>query len=240
MLLVIVLWCNTSCASLNSFLSDLHTGRGEMLSSHGLYSNSIKQDETALKINSNNLWARYDMGYTYIKTGQYDKAIEVANDLIKISPIDPNPYQIRAVANSNLSNFELAIEDSSKAVFLSANWASPLVTRSWVYYTIDKYEASLSDINKAITLDPYNATEYDIRGLIYTASKDYSISLDNYNRAIELDSSFEDAYFNRGEVYSVLGLKKEAIIDFETYISLSTNQERIEIANDYIKKLSGQ
>ena len=59
----------------------------------------------------------------------------------------------------------------------------------------------------------------------------------DFNKTIELNEYFTEAYFNRGKVYQALDMKSEAIADFEKFISLSNDQARKDLAQQYIDEM---
>ncbi len=73
---------------------------------------------------------------------------------------------------------------------------------------------------------------------MYASLNDYEKALPDFSKAIELNQYFTEAYFNRGKVYQELGMKTEAIADFEKFISLSNDQARKDQAQQYINELS--
>ncbi len=68
----------------------------------------------------------------------------------------------------------------------------------------------------------------------------YDEAIEACNKAIELDPNLDIAYIHRASTYEKQGKKAEAIADLETLITVTSNQEWIEIARQVIEELQSQ
>lgn len=107
-----------------------------------------------------------DEGIFAIQDGDFEKAIKLITDSIKIKNDWEISYFYRAVAHQSLKNFNDAMLDYTKSVKLN-----PKMTDA--YYNMAK-----------ITLEKEKITENEILNAI-----------ENLNKALELDENFIDALF---------------------------------------------
>ena len=86
------------------------------------------------------------------------------------------------------------------------------------------------------------------RGIAYSRKGEYSSALADLNKAIELRiesllkyqylwTTHVDCYLFRGQVYQAMGLKSEAIADFEKVLELTKNPAWIQVARKGIDTL---
>ncbi len=129
----------------------------------------------------------------------------------------------RAVAYSNIQNFESAIDDLTTLIQVN-----PSVIAYWLRAVCqsrlnDFYAAQgtdvqlktaivLSDLSEAIRQDE-SAYLYYNRGNVYVKRNDYAHAIEDYSKAISLDANLAEAYYNRGLARLASKQKAEGIND---------------------------
>lgn len=76
----------------------------------------------------------------------------------------------------------------------------------------------------AVALDPHYGEAYSQRGVVRLALGDNSGAKQDYDAAITINPRLDRAYFNRGYWYEIHHLHREAIRDYETYMSLAVDE----------------
>ena len=133
-------------------------------------------------------------------------AIDNSKTTVKVVPM----LILRAVAYSNIQNFDNAIDDLSIAIQIDSTSSLAYWQRAVCQAKINEFNASqgtnidlksanvLGDLSDAIRLAPKNAFLYYNRGNLYAMRNDYQRAIDDYTRAIELDNHLAEAWYNRG------------------------------------------
>ena len=90
------------------------------------------------------------------------------------------------------------------------------------------------------------------RGIAYMRKGEYNSAISDHNRAVELRvesystkfkylwPQYADCYLYRGQTYRAMGLKDEALADFEKVIELTKNPEWIQAAKQGIEEVRTQ
>ena len=132
---------------------------------------------------------------------------------------------LRAVAYSELQNFESAIDDLSTYLQIDSTSVLALWQRAVCQSKQNQFNASegtnidmktanvLGDLSHALRLDSTNAYLYYNRATLYAQRKDYRRAIDDYNRALTLDPQLAEAWYNRGLCRLLAGDKEQGVRD---------------------------
>jgi tetratricopeptide (TPR) repeat protein len=130
----------------------------------------------------------YLRGLINISKKKYYKAI---NDFNKVFELDQpieyyKVYLNRAVANTNLHEYELAIEDLSKSIELNSTNASAYHSRGMVYYELKDYDLAVNDFKQAINLSNDNPVTFFNLGMSYYRLEDKESACPYFHKACSL------------------------------------------------------
>jgi tetratricopeptide (TPR) repeat protein len=155
----------------------------------------------------------------------------------------------RGILFATQGNFEMAIEEFTKAIELDRSLAAAYLLRGRAYaasmmHVID-VEVDFSDftstgdfnatgqkagVNKAIAdytqalkLDPNLAAAYYERGGSYWLIGDYDRAIKDFNTALRLNPNYAAAYNNRGDAYAGKGDYDRAIADYSAALRIDPN-----------------
>jgi tetratricopeptide (TPR) repeat protein len=132
---------------------------------------------------------------------------------------------LRAVAYSELQNFESAIDDLSTYLQMDSTSVLALWQRAVCQSKLNQFQASqgtnidmktanvLGDLTDALRMDPQNAYLSYNRATLYAYRKDYQRAIDDYTRALQTDPQMAEAYYNRGLCRIFAGDKETGIQD---------------------------
>jgi tetratricopeptide (TPR) repeat protein len=158
-------------------------------------------------------------GVGYYSKGDFDRAIEDADQAIRLNPNEPSFYYTSGLAYKKKGDFDRAIQDFNKAIRLNPNFERAYYDRGNAYIDKEEYDRAIQEFNEAIRLNPNDANNYNDRGVAYKRKGDYGRAIQDYNQAIHLNSNDTIAYFNRGDAYFAQSNLRAAIADFEHTIS---------------------
>ena len=130
----------------------------------------------------------YLRGLINISRKKYYKAINDFNKIFELEqPVDfYKVYLNRAVANTNLQEYELAIEDLTKSIELNSTNASAYHSRGMVYYELKDYNMAVDDFKQAINLSHENPVTYFNLGMSYYRLEDKESACPYFHKACSL------------------------------------------------------
>jgi tetratricopeptide (TPR) repeat protein len=214
----------------------LHNNIGVVYERKGDFENAIQAFTDATKRDQKLATAFRHLGNLYFKRKQYDKAVENLSELLNIEPNDWEALYIRGMALSRLGNYSQAVDDLNRARLIRPD-------------TTPSFEGRKTPINKQLFLDDmrkYNQTlmsnpnslaAYIGRATLCNSVFDYERAKADLDKAVALDPESEEGHHQRGKANEGLGLKKEAIADFEAFLRLAATDERREDATEHLKRL---
>jgi tetratricopeptide (TPR) repeat protein len=130
----------------------------------------------------------YLRGLINISRKKYYKAINDFNKIFELEqPVDfYKVYLNRAIANTNLQEYELAIEDLTKSIELNSTNASAYHSRGMVYYELKDYNLAVNDFKQAINLSHDNPVTFFNLGMSYYRLEDKESACPYFHKACSL------------------------------------------------------
>jgi tetratricopeptide (TPR) repeat protein len=218
MLLLVILSACFGCSLPPEGSPDWYLDYADELASKGQYEEAIEEYTIVIKANATTttrVRAYINRAAAYINLERHDEAICDCTEAITLDPERVRAYLYRATAYNTMGDYELAIADCARVIEMAATG-----------------DARDSDIDSIVV------EAYIQRAYAYYKIGELNSALTDCDSAIDIDPEQPYAYFNRGLVYKGLGMKAEAISDFEKSITLSDNLWLQEKAMREIEELS--
>jgi serine/threonine-protein kinase len=175
--------------------------------------------EKALSLNPNLVEGYVCLGGVYNMAGQYGKAVDEFQRVMKSEPGNEDALRGLADAYTNLRKFADAEAAYKQAVALRPNY---WLAYSWLgqfYFSQNRYADAAQAFLKSTELAPNNYFGYFNLGAIYVAQGLYPEAIQAFNRSIALHPS-SDAYSNLGYTYTLMHRNPEAITALEQALKL--------------------
>jgi tetratricopeptide (TPR) repeat protein len=115
--------------------------------------------------NGNNVDALLTQISQDIEKGNYQKALEGCNSVLKLDANNFAAYFFRGFAYSNLEQYETALADFEQAIRIDPSSAYPYFGRGFARVQLEKYRDSLADFEQTIKIEPEFAHAYFWRGV---------------------------------------------------------------------------
>jgi protein O-GlcNAc transferase len=149
-----------------------------------------------LPLGSNLVWAE-----------QYQPAVDVLNELLRMAPDTGDPYLRLAEAYRNTGRPELEIETLRKLAQVKPDYPMVHVLSARAMLNVDPvdYPAVLRTLAQAEKSTPNDADIFYLRGKAYVATGRSEEAVAAFQRAIELRPMDPSPYYQLGLVYSKLG-----------------------------------
>jgi tetratricopeptide (TPR) repeat protein len=142
---------------------------------------------------------------------EYERAIEVAMNAVKLLPKDHRPWSI--IGNSYLNQWKMksASEAYAKAAEINPRIRGIWYLKAYADRSRNAREESIIAAKKAIEIDPNYAEAYEIMGeSLAMGSKDVKGAIEAFRTSLKLKPNLVTASENLGMHLSVAGDKKEA------------------------------
>lgn len=195
------------------------------------------------------LWTAL-LAATLNQTRNYTEAIKYYHELIEEEP-SAKGFAVLAETYKNAGNLPCAIKYIDKAIEMeeanpassdSTDMAQSIATAD-AAYTLQKanyldisgdYDKAIEVENACIEQNPENTAAYATRAITYLRKKEGEKALADINTAIDMDEPTTYLLYTRGRINMLLGKKDEAIADFKTVASDTTETETAPYALFYL------
>jgi tetratricopeptide (TPR) repeat protein len=163
----------------------------------------------------------YQQGMAKYEKAEYQQAIKLLSQAIRINPEYSSAYNSRGDAYYRLGNYEKSQQDSSAAIRNNPSDANAYFDRAFSLYLVEEYNGAIVDYNQAIKLNPDDANAYYGRGLARYQIKENDKAIADFDRAIAINPKFTLAYFERAIVRREIKEILKAIEDFDRAIKIN-------------------
>ncbi|MUG93455.1 tetratricopeptide repeat protein [Scytonema sp. UIC 10036] len=115
--------------------------------------------------NANNVDALLTQISRDLEKGDFPKALEGCNTVLKIDANNFAAYFFRGFTYTQLGEYQTAIEDFEQAIRIDPSSAYPYFGRGFARVQLEKYRDSLADFEQTIKMEPEFAHAYFWRGI---------------------------------------------------------------------------
>lgn len=128
--------------------------------------------------NTNNIDKLLDTAADNVQSGDYNKAIENCNTVLKSDPKNFSAYVLRGFAYIGSKQYQTAVNDFNQAIQINPKLHYAYFGRGFALVHLKQYQQSLADLNQTIKLEPEYAHAYYWRGISqgYLGNKQAAIS----------------------------------------------------------------
>lgn len=168
-----------------------------------------------------------DIALNEIAKGNFDKAIEISNNIIAEEPANPEGFELRGDCYYHQKKFEQAQINYNEAAELAKlkdrHYASVLYNKKGISnLKRNNYKAAAEDFKKAVKFNPENFKAYNNRSKALRLSGEFEDAILEATRAAILKPDLAEAYNNRGSAYFNLSKTDECIDDFTKALKLKS------------------
>lgn len=166
---------------------------------------SIKLDpenDKYIKELKNIIGLNYNEGNLEYKKGNYPKALEKYNTVLKFDPGYTNAHYMKGIIARTQRNIQESIKNFTAAINSSPANGKSYYARGNAYLSDRNYDRAIQDFETAASLDPSNAKAWANIGVIELNRKNYDKVIKVTQNAIDADPKLARAYRDQGIAYS--------------------------------------
>lgn len=236
-------------------LSDQPLREANSLIDNGLYKQAIEVLENS---DQDSLYVLLTNAKASLLLNDKQKTLEYLNKAMSLYPDNSEVYCSFAYVFLKDKDIESARTYINKSIKLDSNnqvayavlemidkaESEKYLNKGILAYENQNYNEAMNLINEAIDIYDGNPALYYNKGLIYIAQNNYAASTACFYKCIELDVDYILAYFYLGLAFDNLSEPKNALLYYEKFIKLFSNDEygeseKLDYANIRIKKIQG-
>jgi tetratricopeptide (TPR) repeat protein len=151
--------------------------------------------------------------------GSFQKALEIATDMLKAFPGSLNVYNIIGASYAKLRQHEKAIDHYHSALAIKRT-ADVLINLGISYKSLGKTGQALDSFNGALKLKPNDSEIYHNIGLVFEQQGNSDQAINNYQKAINQKPSYSNAYNSLGKAHMAKGDVQLAIKTYKKTLKI--------------------
>ncbi len=178
----------------------------------------VAAPEATARANPDSAQAQFELGNSYVQTGQWAKALAAYQKAVELDPNYQAAYANMGVVYYQMEQLDLAASQYKKALELNPNDGD-------VAYNLGALYLQQALLNS-------NPPHPDL----------LSQAIEQLEHASKLDPNLAEPYFSLGVAYQALNQKEKAIQAFETFLARDTGQDTraSQEAQSYLEALRNQ
>jgi Tetratricopeptide repeat. len=130
----------------------------------------------------------------------YVLSIQYFNQVIKLKPYLAEPYQLRAIAKIQLSDYQGALRDCNAAIERNPFQPGAYYTRGYVYRQLGEYEKAEKDFSEALIFSPENKTYMLLRADTRAQLGRYDEARTDIDHLLRREPESASLHFERGVI----------------------------------------
>jgi len=208
----------------------------------------IEESRKVLAHKPNDTSALMNIGYAYLKTGDFDAAEKTYRQTLAVDPNLAAAHYDLALALKMKDQIEPAQKEFQEAIRLDPKLAQAHYSLGITYWQLGNFPATIKEMREAIAVTPDYAEAHYMLGIVLKQSDDLDGAIPELKEAIRLDPSTPGPYNTLGQIYRLKGDKQDSEEAFATGSRLKREKES-QLANtleqgmrggEVLKPLSGE
>lgn len=143
----------------------------------------------------------FELGNFALEDGDYNKAIGLYDESLKVDPQFAMAINNKGVANMENDHPYEAILEYNQAILLEANYLDALFNRAYAYESIGKFDKALRDVDRIMTIKPDSAFVFFYKGLVQTKARQYKEAFISFNVADSLNPLNPETLINIATIH---------------------------------------
>ncbi len=161
---------------------------------------------------------RFDRGYAAYCKGDYDAAISLWTEALRLDPRHVPALLQRGTAYLLLHDPDRSITDFSEAVRLRPVEAWVYLNRAAAFTDKRDYQRALDDIAEVLWREPDNYCAYFNRGTVHAGMQDFGAAIKDFTEALRVQPGDSASYCKRGDAWAAKGDYSRAEADYRKAI----------------------
>lgn len=162
---------------------------------------------------------KYNLAYTEVELGEFEKAIEFYTEAIKEDSQDTNSYINRGTLELKLKRYDEAYDDFTMALSFDTTNHNVYAHLGDLKLEMQEYNKAIGFYNKSTEIYPNNPQIYCNLAFAKTQLGNKEGAIDNYTDAISYDPDYTEAYFNKAMLQQEVGDFTGALRSYQNVIA---------------------
>ena len=142
-----------------------------------------------------------NLGFAYIESGQYDKALEFTQKGIDLDPKFAGAYYNLSIIYQKMGDLNKAIAMAKKSLEIDPDTEMAYYSLGGIYFENGRYEESEEAYKKFLKILPYFPEAHNLLAIVYAAQKKFDKAVTEFEWEIKVNPYHTLAHLNLGQIY---------------------------------------
>lgn len=170
---------------------------------------------------------RLQTAFRFHQSGQFEKAREGYQEVLKANPIHPDTLHLLGVLAHQTGDHKTAVELIQQAIRYSPGNAPYYSNLGSAYHALGNSGEALASYEKAVELKPDFAEALFNKGLALKVQGKTEDALVFYDKALQIKPDYAEAQFNKGIAYQSLGRFQDALGAYQRTMDLQPGYAKV-------------
>jgi len=186
---------------------------------------AIEESQKVLTHDPSNDAAQMNIGYAYLKMGEFDKAEKAYRAALKNDPKSPAAHYDLAIALKMQDQLAAAQNELLETIRLDPSLAEAHYTLGITNWQLGDFIATIREMKAAIAIRADYAEAHYMLGIAFKQTSDLDAALSELKEAIRLDPSTPGPFNTLGQILRIKGDKQGSAEAFATGARLKREKE---------------
>jgi len=199
------------------------------------FQTAIKLYKMILKDDASNTEILNQIGSSYVKLGEDEKALLYYEQIITFSPHDVDAMNSMGAIYRRLKRYKESITVLQKALDEDADTATVNYNLGFTYKEMGNYDDAISAFKSVVEEKPEDVLAHNHMGTIYYQKKDYQKSIACFRKGLQVDPNHPILQYNLAKCYEAENQFTEAVRCYE--IALKARPGWLDALRDFSELL---
>ncbi|MBW2976154.1 tetratricopeptide repeat protein [Candidatus Woesearchaeota archaeon] len=192
---------------------------GRTIARNADWKNDLTLWSRTVETNPGSSRAHDNLGFTYERMGDNEKALEEFKTAVGLQPNDYRALANLGVAYAKIEAYNESIAALEKSIGIK-RYHKTYDKLGLVYAEIGAEEKAIEQFKEATKIEPRYSKAHNDLATVYGRLGEFDLALQEFNEAIRIDKDYADAHYNLGILLEFLKQNDLAKKEFETALSL--------------------
>ena len=228
------------CLSIDSLDAGAQSEAGILYALIGFNEQAISSLEKAIRIDPSNWWYNVRLITMYSEQKNWNRAIEITNNLQKIYPNKEEVYTMLSSFYKETKEYDKAIAAYDRLESLNGINESSSFEKFQLYILLNKPQKGVAEIDKLVNKYPSETRYKVLRGDIFMQQKMPAKAFEIYQNVLKDDPDNPYVYVSLSEYYKSVNLPDKAM---ESIVSALKSDQldvetKVSVLGQYVEKLA--
>jgi Flp pilus assembly protein TadD len=147
--------------------------------------------QSAIAMDPESPWPHYALARACLARDDHKAAEAAINESIRLDPMDPDYFSMRAVIQGQIGQWASALESADEGLSLDPSHIGCVNTRALALVQLGRKDEAAAALDGTLSLDPENAFSHANQGWTHLHRNDVNRAIEHFQEALRIDPELD-------------------------------------------------